>query len=129
MSSALFFSTSKIHEKHTVGHMKSTSSSCCSMIMVARASLYAVDLRFLTRTYISFLLSFMVISFHCSSLRRASKIASQRDSALSFLLPHTKPVVTNPISQRLDSLLTVSSGIWSSHLPEDCCLKYDLTED
>lgn len=67
-------------------HKNSISSWCCSKITDAIASLYAEDLKFLTSTYISFLLFFTGIPFHCSSLRCASKTASQKASAIGFLL-------------------------------------------
>lgn len=160
-------SIKKKKHKWTLGQKDSTSFSCCSRTRVARASLYAEDLRFLTRTYISFRLFFTGCSFHCSSLRWASKTASQNASAIGFLLqvksqpawqtqykkqliyvrvnakvsicyvaggmytnlPRTNPVVTKPIGHRWDSHAVLSPGILSSHLPEGCSLKYDVTAD
>lgn len=78
-----------------------TSSSRCSRTMVARASLQAEDLRFLTRTNISFLLRCTGISFHCSFLRQASKTASQKASAIGFLLHIYKENYHNQTEENL----------------------------
>lgn len=75
-------------------HMNLTSS-CCSKTMAARASLYAVDLIFLTNTKISFLLRLTGNAFHCSNLSLESKLASQSAPAIGFLLHGQKMVKNN----------------------------------